>query len=231
MLRAALHPIAVVPFVIEVPHHRRGLRRRLLHYREGIGLVDAIVVVLRADVKLVMRAFAGVRDESFPDAGRAAMFERMLLRIPAVPVAHHADRRRVRRPHGEHRSAYAAAHDGMRSEFLPEPGVAPFIEEVIVPIAEERLWHRHSCLCFCCFDAGHVDFNRNARNDVRSHRLRDFGRCVDFRLPLARRCGRLRHAASFLRRRLRGVRAAVILLTSRCHQPSFVSDRARRAAM
>src|SRR5258706_10768079 len=74
-LRALVHPGIVAPLVVEIPDDRRGVRRRLMQDAEGVGLIDAVVVVAGPDVKLVVRSFANVRNEAFPDAGQAAVFE------------------------------------------------------------------------------------------------------------------------------------------------------------
>ena len=61
--------------------------------------------------------------------------QRMRLLVPVVEVADDADARGVRRPHAEH---HAARHD-VAAELLPQLVMRPFVEEVNVPVGQQRL--------------------------------------------------------------------------------------------
>src|SRR6202044_3693436 len=63
-----LHPVVVVPLVVEIPYDGRGMRRRLVEYAEGIGFVDPVTVMDRFNVKFVERALRCSGDEAFPNA-------------------------------------------------------------------------------------------------------------------------------------------------------------------
>src|ERR1700684_651438 len=67
--RALLHPVAVVPLVVEVPHHGCGAGRLLMQKAEGIGLVNLIAVTSRLDVEFVERTLGHPGNEAFPDPG------------------------------------------------------------------------------------------------------------------------------------------------------------------
>ena len=58
VLVARAHPLGVVPLVVEVPHDGRGARWNLVVEAVGVGLVDRVHVIARADVVLVHRALA-----------------------------------------------------------------------------------------------------------------------------------------------------------------------------
>ena len=54
----ALHPFAVAPGVVQVPHHRGGIRRPLPAKGEGIAFVHLIVALMRGDKIFINRAIA-----------------------------------------------------------------------------------------------------------------------------------------------------------------------------
>ena len=43
---ALVHPLAVIPLVIQIPHDRRGARRLFVHQTERIGFIDVIAVAV-----------------------------------------------------------------------------------------------------------------------------------------------------------------------------------------
>jgi hypothetical protein len=54
--RAARHPVAVAPLVIQIPHDRRRFRRDFVKHAEGIGFVHLVIARARNDVVLVERS-------------------------------------------------------------------------------------------------------------------------------------------------------------------------------
>ena len=66
--RTPLHPLVVVPLVVEIPDDRGGAGRLFMQQAERVGFIDVVAVALRFDVKLVERAFGDTGDEAFPDA-------------------------------------------------------------------------------------------------------------------------------------------------------------------
>ena len=100
--RAMLHPLAVAPGVVQVPHHGGGIGRALPAKGEGIALGDLIIATMRGNEIFVDSAVAESADESFPDAGAViAETQRTAPRVPVVEIAHHRNRPGVRRPHRE----------------------------------------------------------------------------------------------------------------------------------
>ncbi len=58
---ALLHPVVVVPLVVEIPDDRGGARRFLVQQAERVGFVDAVSVAVRFDVEFVERALGSRR--------------------------------------------------------------------------------------------------------------------------------------------------------------------------
>ena len=65
---ALLHPVIVVPLVVEIPDDRGGARRFLVQQAERVGLVDAVSMAIRFDVEFIEGALGYAGDEAFPDA-------------------------------------------------------------------------------------------------------------------------------------------------------------------
>jgi hypothetical protein len=156
-LRAALlHPVAVVPGVVEVPHGRGRARRFLLVKAQRVGLVGAIAVLMRFDVVLVQGALADAGNESFPDSGTAARAQRVRLRMPMIEVADHRHFARVWRPDREAGAGLRAGVEDVRTQLVVDAVVAAFIEQVKIVFREQgnivangggglsRLTHRFS---------------------------------------------------------------------------------------
>src|SRR5205823_4774525 len=94
-------------------------------------LVHAVVVPA-LEVEFILVSLSHPGDESLPDPRVAAQLQRVLLLVPAVPVADHVDRPRVGCPDGE----VGAAGLGMRAEMLVELQVRAFVEEVEIGVGE-----------------------------------------------------------------------------------------------
>src|SRR5262249_55669616 len=113
-------------------------RRSLAAERVRIGLVDPVIALVGDDVEFVQAARPRLRRAAFPDAGGVAdMAHRVRAGIPAVEVAHHRDRPRVRRPHRETHAGARAALE-VRAELLVEARVRALPEEVEVVAAHCR---------------------------------------------------------------------------------------------
>jgi hypothetical protein len=134
VLAASLHPVAVVPLVIEVPDDGRGRGRLLVHEAERVGLVHAEAVVARLDVVLVAGAPADAGHEGFPDAGCADGMQRC-VRLPVVEVADDADAFGVGRPDGEVGAVNARRGARVRAELQVQPVVRALVEQVQVVLA------------------------------------------------------------------------------------------------
>ena len=133
------HPAFVIPLVVEIPDDRCCFRRRFVMNSERVRFVDAVIVLTRDDVVLVNRSLTDVRNESFPDAGRAARIQLVLARIPTVEFADDRHGLRVWRPNAEACPGNPIALDQMRAEFFPQPVVVAFVEKIDVLIAEKTL--------------------------------------------------------------------------------------------
>ena len=131
---APRHPRRVAPLVVRLPHHRRGRRRVLGARRERIGLV-ARDAVGADDRELVARAVADAGHHALPDPGRLARRQAVAPAVPAVPVADHAHRARVGRPHRE----VGPAVDDVRAELVVQPVVRALVEQEQIVGGEQRL--------------------------------------------------------------------------------------------
>jgi hypothetical protein len=130
------HPFAVAPRVVERPDAGGRGRRQLGAEGEGVGLVDLVVAMARADAVLVGLPRRRVAGEALPDAQLAARFEQVDLARPAVPVADHADGVGVRRPDREVRASVRAQ---MAAEALVEARVGAFCEQIAILGTEELM--------------------------------------------------------------------------------------------
>src|SRR5262249_12854561 len=127
----------IAPLVLRLEHDRGVLRRSLGAQGQWIGLQPQASPAC-SNLELVPRAGRDPRHEYLPDAGSAERAHRMQTSVPAVEVADHADRARVRRPGGEGDAGDAVD----RSEVRTEPGVKLLVPslagQVDVEIAERR---------------------------------------------------------------------------------------------
>src|SRR5437870_553977 len=124
MLRAMIGPILVLPRVaLEVPDHRRGARPKLGSKAKWVGFVDAILREPRAHAVLVQRALTDARDETFPDARRAARVKWRGFWIPLVEFADHADGVGIWRPDRERHPGLAVDLRRVSAEFFVDAGM------------------------------------------------------------------------------------------------------------
>ena len=129
---AGLHPVLVLPAVVQVPDHRRGFWRNLIQSGKGIGLDEDGPVIPGSNMELVQCSDPDAGDESFPNAGRLAGAKRMAKRVPMIERPEDRDLCRLRRPHGKISAFDSLEGCGMRSELLVEMEVGAFIKEVQV---------------------------------------------------------------------------------------------------
>ena len=89
-LGAIVHPIAVLPLIVEPPAARGGARRHFPIECKRIALVHTVVVEAGHHAIFVARAWGDVRDESLPQsAAIAARGQRMSILVPAVEIPEH----------------------------------------------------------------------------------------------------------------------------------------------
>jgi len=106
-LRALAEPVCVVPGMFKVPNDRCRARRLLVEKPKRIGLVYAVTVLIRDDVKLIDSSFAGSGNESFPNSGTALRLQRVGIVIPSIETADHVNVPGVGRPDAEYRTLHA----------------------------------------------------------------------------------------------------------------------------
>src|SRR5271165_469069 len=136
-LGTLLHPIVVVPLIIEIPDYRRGARRLLVQQAERIGLVDSISMLPGFDVEFVECTAFGAGNKTLPDPGRAPWAEAMRLGIPAVEAADHRHRSRIRRPHAEDGAGLALVRGEVRAHLVVNAVIAALVEEVEILVGEK----------------------------------------------------------------------------------------------
>ena len=130
---ARCHPVGVAPLVIEIPHARGRLRRRLPRECERIALVGAIAVIARRDVVLVARTGADATNEAFPDARTIdPRRKRMPPTVPAVEVADDRYKFGVRSPDRECRAGLRIFAANVRPEFFVKARMRAFPKQIDV---------------------------------------------------------------------------------------------------
>ena len=88
-LVSLLHPVLIVPLVVEVPHDRRSARRLFVKQADRISLIDTVAVTVGFDVELVEIAVICARSKAFPNAGRCARAEAVCFGIPSIETSDH----------------------------------------------------------------------------------------------------------------------------------------------
>ncbi len=131
------HPLLVAPAVRAFGHDGAGRRRNLGTLGHRIGLENPAAVA-REDLVLVDRAGSEPGHEQLPDTAGAEAAQRVPLAVPRVEVADHANRARIRSPHGERHTADAVVMTHVRAECLPELLVPTLRDQVAVDVAQGR---------------------------------------------------------------------------------------------
>ena len=134
---AGPHPLRVVPGVVEVPHHRPGLRRGLGVNGVGVGLVRCSSRPCATDVVLVDRALPQAGHEALPDPRVPGGPQGVALPVPPVEVPDH----RTDAAFGAQTPKWVPACPWASTTWEPEhavhPIVGPLVEEVKVVGAEK----------------------------------------------------------------------------------------------
>src|SRR2546427_12405284 len=99
--RTGMHPVIVMPFVIQRPNNGRGMRRIFRMKSERVGFIDAVIVVTRYNVILVGVPLLHLWDELFPDARTSPRMHRMTPVVPTIETARYVHALRIGRPNGE----------------------------------------------------------------------------------------------------------------------------------
>jgi len=129
-LAARPHPRLVAP---RVPggrgrdgcRARRNFRGKRVRIRLGERRAEGGM-----DLELVVRSGAEAGDEALPQPAGAERFHGVGAAVPAVEIADHGYRTRVRRPDDEGVAALIAANGRPRAQLLPRPQPVAFAEEV-----------------------------------------------------------------------------------------------------
>ena len=130
-------PAGVAPGVRRVVHHAGRGRRHLGGERERVG-AEAEMALLGEHLVLVVRAGGHAGQEDLPDPRSAQRPHRVHPAVPAVEVADHPYRSRVRRPDRERRAGDRLVHADMRAEVPPEALVPALAQQVQIQLAHRR---------------------------------------------------------------------------------------------
>ena len=153
--RPAPEPLAIAPFIRELPHYRGGAWRHLAIESEWIALVDGVGCVPRDDVILVQRAGAHAAYERFPDArGIRSRLQTLGGGAPAVEITYNGYGRRIRRPNAEVSTLSRArlrCRDWMGSQLLVGPDMRAFPEKIDILVREQHLGSLASRMPKCWF--------------------------------------------------------------------------------
>src|SRR5262245_4716080 len=132
------HPFLITPGVGHVPYQRDGERRHLVQEANRIGLVDAIIVVLRDKMVLVDVAGLDSFNDALPDARLGARPQLVLSLVPVVEVSNYRYLARVRRPDREGgTNDLVVLHNGMCPEFVVKLKMVAFVEEINVLLGKQ----------------------------------------------------------------------------------------------
>src|SRR5262249_6882454 len=131
-----LHPLRILPAIVELPDDRGGAWRKLGAKGIGVALVDLVVSLFGDEVVLVERSGADTRDDTLPDArGVLPRRERIAAAAPAVEIADHGQGFGVGCPHGEARARgriRSGRGHGMRAKRLVSAEVRSLAEVIDV---------------------------------------------------------------------------------------------------
>src|SRR5215472_1529252 len=133
-----LHPVVIIPRVVEIPNHRCSAWRFFLQEANRVGLVDPVSVMRRLDVVLVHRSFADSRNEALPDSRTPTRPQAMCLRMPLVEAPKYRDFACIRRPNTERRSPILARASQVCAHLVVDPVMAAFVEEIEVVLGQQR---------------------------------------------------------------------------------------------
>ena len=143
---ARLHPVAVLPLVLERPDARCRQRRCFRAERERIRLVHGVAAVRRDHMEFVRVAASHVRDRALPDARVVrARRQRVGRGVPVVECANDRDARCIRRPDAKACLAFRTfafctlAFNPSASEELVESAMGSLSEKVDVLIVTHGL--------------------------------------------------------------------------------------------
>src|SRR5215472_11122948 len=86
-LGTLLHPLVVIPLIVQVPDYGARAGRLFMPEADRIGLVDAVSVPAGIDVEFVEVALTRAGNKSLPNARRAAGMQAVRSGIPSIEVA------------------------------------------------------------------------------------------------------------------------------------------------
>ncbi len=132
-LRAAFHPLVVVPFVrVEIGNNGCRARGHFGRKPVRVGLVYGMSVA--EDAILVAIAVFERGNEQFPNAAGNVFAHLVCAAIPAIEIADHAHTRCVRSPNGEIHPLDAFDGPLMRAQTFVRFPMAAFAEEIQIVI-------------------------------------------------------------------------------------------------
>ncbi len=146
----------VLPFVIQIPDNGGRFGRGFVHEGVRVGFIHPVHVVAGLDVVFVDASFAYSGNETLPDARVATRPQGVGGLVPAVKVADDGYPFRVRRPDRKIGSFHPFACQEVCSQFVVQPKVRAFVEQVNVMVRQQaevivhfwgaRSWRRFAAL-------------------------------------------------------------------------------------
>src|SRR5213592_3345439 len=127
---ARFHPLAIRPFVIQVPHYRRGSRWLLVVHAEGIGLVADVSLMMGNDVELVERTLFDARNKAFPDSRGSFGFQLVRIVVPVVEASGDRNLAGIGSPDAKHGPYFAVEGRHVRPELVVGAIIPALVEEV-----------------------------------------------------------------------------------------------------
>jgi hypothetical protein len=136
---SGLHPLPIAPAMLGWAGDDGGCLRRSLRLEgERIGLERQRRARGRLDLVFVARARLDAGHEDLPDAAFVSPPHGVAAPVPAVEIADHADRARIRRPDRECHAPGLCDALHMGAESMPSLQVVAFGEKMDVEVAEDR---------------------------------------------------------------------------------------------
>src|SRR5262249_37053770 len=127
LFAAARHPIAITPFIREVPDDGGRLWRSFGMEGKRVCFVNAVIVVTRYHMELVGFSLTGMWDKNFPYTGISDWVHRMAGLVPAVKTTGQKHALRIRSPHRKVRTGHVVDDATLRAQLLVQLVMAAFV--------------------------------------------------------------------------------------------------------
>ena len=133
---AVVHPVLILPLVLQVPDDRGGIGRNFPEQCKGVAFLK-VAAILGVNMVLVQFSPADARDEAFPNprtvpTGR----KRMAVPVPVIEIPYDGNGLCIGRPNGEIDAPLAVHFDDVATQFFVEFEVLPGAEQAGVEIGQ-----------------------------------------------------------------------------------------------